>query len=242
MCKVQAHNGIAWFEKCLIHCGIGIGLRNAAVHIHAHIRIILLLFQLPDSPECPHLRIRRNISFPDNLLHTYWSVRFPLPASLPGLQYFQMRSAPDFFSDLPSSNASASPNFFVTFCDVVCYIFDSVHLFYLLLRICLLFAPIPHFEHLKSRQKILFQKCFCLPPVLLPLKDYFFGTILIVLQSVVRIRSILPESFCMPLRLLRCMVSLLPSTHFIKIIRSTSHLCTLYIGISQIHLSTMQLA
>ena len=25
MCKVQAHNGIAWFEKCLIHCSIGIG-------------------------------------------------------------------------------------------------------------------------------------------------------------------------------------------------------------------------
>ena len=41
-------------------------------------------------------------------------------------------------------------------------------------------------------------------------------------QSVVRIRSLLPESFCMPLRLLCCMVSLLPSTHFIKIIRSTS--------------------
>lgn len=69
--------------------------------------------------------------------------------------------------------------------------------------------------------RILLKSVFCLP-LSFYLKDYFFGTILIVLQSVVRIRSILPESFYMPLRLLCCMVSLLPSTHFIKIIRSTS--------------------
>ena len=39
------------------------------------------------------------------------------------------------------------PNFFVTFCDVICYIFDSVHFCFTAFGICLLFMPIPHFKH-----------------------------------------------------------------------------------------------
>ena len=157
---------------------------------------------------------------PDNLLHTYWSVRFPLPASLPGLQYFQMRSAPDFFS-VCQALMQVLPQLLchILLCS---FIFDSVHLFLPPSESACFSRPFPILSTKKAGKKyFLFKSVFCLP-LSFYLKDYFFGTILIVLQSVVRIRSILPESFCMPLRLLCCMVSLLPSTHFIKIIRSTS--------------------
>ena len=114
------------------------------------------------------------------------------------------------------------PNFFVTFCDVICYIFDSVHLFLPPSESACFSRPFPILSTKKAGKKyFLFKSVFCLP-LSFYLKDYFFGTILIVLQNVVRIRSLLPESFCMPLRLLCCMASLLPFTHFIKIIRSTS--------------------
>ena len=149
---------------------------------------------------------------PDNLLHTYWSVRFPLPASLPGLQYFQMQSAPDFFS--------------------VCQaLMQVLHLFLPPSESACFSRPFPILSTKKAGKKyFLFKSVFCLP-LSFYLKDYFFGTILIVLQSVVRIRSLLPESFCMPLQLLCCMVSLLPSTHFIKIIRFTSfmHFAHMYL-------------
>lgn len=82
------------------------------------------------------------------------------------------------------------PNFFVTFCDVICYIFDSVHLFLPPSESACFSYPFPILSIKKAGKKyFLLKSVFCLP-LSFYLKDYFFGTILIVLQSVVRIRSI----------------------------------------------------
>ena len=85
---------------------------------------------------------------------------------------------------------------------------------------------LPRFPHYKSDSS---QKCFLSASVLLPER------LLLRYNSNCsperRPNSFhLPESFCMPLRLLCCVLSPL------------SHLCTLYIDISQIHPSTTQLA